>query len=186
MWHSSPSPKYSTTSAGHWLASASSTRSGYLESTSARTRLRASWVSGRFSPLVLALMQVGHGVEPEAVHPEVEPEAQHFEHRLLDLGIVVVRIRLVGEEAVPEVRARLVVHVQFEVSVSVKMIRASSYQCTVSDHTYQSRFGLSRVRRDSGLPRVVARGVVHHEVGDHADAALVQASMKSRTSSTVP
>ena len=28
MWHSSPSPKYWTTSAGHWLASASSTRSG--------------------------------------------------------------------------------------------------------------------------------------------------------------
>ena len=28
MWHSSPSPKYSTTSAGHWFASASSTRSG--------------------------------------------------------------------------------------------------------------------------------------------------------------
>ena len=32
MWHSSPptekSPKYSTTSSGHWLASHSSTRSG--------------------------------------------------------------------------------------------------------------------------------------------------------------
>ena len=28
MWHSSPSPKYSTTSSGHWFASASSTRSG--------------------------------------------------------------------------------------------------------------------------------------------------------------
>ena len=31
IWHSSPSsgsPKYSTTSAGHWLASHSSTRSG--------------------------------------------------------------------------------------------------------------------------------------------------------------
>ncbi len=28
IWHSSPSPKYSTTSCGHWFASASSTRSG--------------------------------------------------------------------------------------------------------------------------------------------------------------
>ncbi|CAB4946739.1 unannotated protein [freshwater metagenome] len=27
MWHSSPSPKYSTTSAGHWFASARRTRS---------------------------------------------------------------------------------------------------------------------------------------------------------------
>ena len=52
MWHSSPSPKYSTTSAGHWFASASSTRSGYLESISARTRLRYSCDSGRFSPFV--------------------------------------------------------------------------------------------------------------------------------------
>src|SRR5262249_23194989 len=46
------SPKYSTTSAGHWFASASSTRSGYSRSTSARTRLRYSWVSLRFSQLV--------------------------------------------------------------------------------------------------------------------------------------
>ena len=28
MWHSSPSPKYATTSSGHWFASARSTRSG--------------------------------------------------------------------------------------------------------------------------------------------------------------
>src|SRR3954466_1031599 len=40
-------------------------------------------------------------------------------------------------------------HVQFEVSVSVKMIRASSYLCTVSDQTYQSRFGESGLERDS-------------------------------------
>ena len=74
----------------------------------------------------LALEQVGHGVEPEAVEPEVEPEAQHVEHRLLDLGVVVVEVGLVGEEAVPVVRRRPTgSQVQFEVSVSMKMIRAS-------------------------------------------------------------
>jgi transposase len=56
MWHSSPpltgSPKYSTTSAGHWLASASSTRSGYSRSTSDLIRFRYSCVSFRFSQLV--------------------------------------------------------------------------------------------------------------------------------------
>ena len=52
MWHSSPSPKYSTTSSGHWLASASSTRSGYSSSTVVRTFLRNSCVAGRFSQLV--------------------------------------------------------------------------------------------------------------------------------------
>ena len=30
MWHSSPSPKYSRTSSGHWLASASSSTFGYV------------------------------------------------------------------------------------------------------------------------------------------------------------
>ena len=38
--------------AGHWLASQSMTRSGYCASTSLRTRLRNSWVAGRFSQLV--------------------------------------------------------------------------------------------------------------------------------------
>ena len=33
--------------------------------------------------------------------------------------------------------------------MSMKMIRASSYLCTVSDHTYQSRLGLSGLERDS-------------------------------------
>ena len=57
----------------------------------------------------LALEQVGHGVEAEAVEPEVEPEAQHLEHRVLDLGVVVVEVGLVGEEAVPEVGLGLLV-----------------------------------------------------------------------------
>ena len=110
MWHSSPSPKYSTTSAGHWLASASRTRSGYSSSTVARTRLRNSCVSGQVLAVrALALEEVGHGVEAEAVEAEVEPEAQRVEHRLLDLGVVVVEVGLVAEEAVPVVGAGLLV-----------------------------------------------------------------------------
>ncbi len=52
MWHSSPSPKYSTTSAGHWLASASSTVSGCDSSMYARTLRRNACVAGRFSQFV--------------------------------------------------------------------------------------------------------------------------------------
>jgi hypothetical protein len=74
----------------------------------------------------LALEEVGHGVEAEAVEPEVQPEAQDVEHRLLDRGAVVVEVRLVGEEAVPVVGAASSSQVQFDVSVSTKMIRASS------------------------------------------------------------
>ena len=85
MWHSSPSPKYSTTSSGHWLASASSTRSGYSSSMVARTLLEELVRLGQVLAVgALALEEVGHGVEAEAVEPEVQPEAQDVEHRLLD------------------------------------------------------------------------------------------------------
>ena len=56
IWHSSPptpaSPKYSTTSDGHWLASASMTRPGYSTSITLRQRLRNACDSARFSQLV--------------------------------------------------------------------------------------------------------------------------------------
>ena len=126
MWHSSPSPKYSTTSSGHWFASASSTRSGYsrvdLRPHALQERVRLGQV---LAVRALALVEVGHGVEAEAVEPEVEPEAEDVEHRLLHLGVVVVQVGLVGEEAVPVVGAGTGSHVQFDASVSMKMIRAS-------------------------------------------------------------
>ena len=53
----------------------------------------------------LVLEEVRHGVEPEAVEAEVEPEAQHLEHRVLDLRVLVIEVGLVVEEAVPVVLA---------------------------------------------------------------------------------
>ena len=44
----------------------------------------------------------------------------------------------------------------------------------MSDQTYQSAFGLSGALARLLEPRVLARGVVHHEVGDHAHPALVR------------
>ena len=74
----------------------------------------------------LPFVEVRDGVEAEPVQPEVEPEAQHVEHRLLHLGVVEVEVGLVGEEAVPVVGARDGIHVQFEGSVSMKMMRTSA------------------------------------------------------------
>ena len=51
----------------------------------------------------LLLEQVGHGVEPEAVDAEVEPEPQDVEHRLLHGRVLVVEVGLVAEEPVPVV-----------------------------------------------------------------------------------
>jgi hypothetical protein len=84
MWHSSPSPKYSCASSGHWLASASSMRPGRRIQLGADllqdgVRLGQVLVVGAF-----ALDQIGHGVEPQAVDAGIEPEAHHDaprEHR---------------------------------------------------------------------------------------------------------
>ena len=48
----------------------------------------------------LPLEQVGDGVQPEAVNPQVEPEAADVHHLLADLGVVVVEVGLMAEEAV--------------------------------------------------------------------------------------
>jgi hypothetical protein len=61
-----------------------------------------------------ALVEVRHGVEAEAVQAEVEPEAQGVQHAPLDLGVVVVEVGLVGEEAVPVVAAADGSHVQLD------------------------------------------------------------------------
>ena len=47
------------------------------------------------------LEQVGHGVEAEAVEPDVEPELDHVHHGVADVGVVVVQVGLVVEEPVP-------------------------------------------------------------------------------------
>ncbi len=53
----------------------------------------------------LALDQVRHRVQAQAVHAQVQPEAHHVEHRLEDRRVVEIQVRLVREEAVPEVLA---------------------------------------------------------------------------------
>ena len=53
MWHSGSSavPKYAAVSAGHWFASAISTRPGYSSSTMRRSFWMYSCVAGSDSPL---------------------------------------------------------------------------------------------------------------------------------------
>ncbi len=121
----------------------------------------------------LALVEVGHRVEAEAVHAEVEPEAQHLDQRVLDLRVVEVQVGLVGEEAVPEVGAGLVV------PGPVRRLRVGEDDPRVlvlvdgvgPDVPVALRVVGARARLLE--PRVVARRVVHDEVGDHAHAALV-------------
>ena len=121
----------------------------------------------------VALEQVRHGVEAEAVEAEVEPEADDVEHRVGDLGVVVVEVGLVVEEAVPEVLAALlVVGPVRRLGVDEDHPRLAPALVVVAPHV---PVGL----RVGGVlaallePRVLVGGVVHHHVGDDPDAALV-------------
>ena len=98
----------------------------------------------------VALVEVRHRVEAEAVDAEVEPEAQDVEHRLLHLGVVVVQVGLVREEAVPVVLRRATgSQVQFDGSVSTKMIRASGHGRRCPTRRTSRRSGSSGSERDS-------------------------------------
>ncbi len=121
----------------------------------------------------LPLEEVRDGVEPEAVDPEVEPEAQHLEHHLLHLGVVEVEVGLVMEEAVPVVLA-------------AHRVERPVRRLAVDEDDPRVRVAVVGVRPDVPValralrigarllePRMVRRCVVHDEVGDDAHAALV-------------
>ena len=121
----------------------------------------------------LPLEEVGHGVEAEPVEPEVEPEPEDAEHRLLDLGVVVVEVRLVGEEPVPVVL--LAVRVPGPVrpfgvgeddpGVGVALVGVGPH-VPVGPGVVAALAGLLE-------PGVLVGGVVDHQVGDDADAPAV-------------
>jgi hypothetical protein len=80
----------------------------------------------------LPRVEVGHGVETEAVDPHREPVVDDIQHGLAHGGIVVVEARLMGVETVPEVRLGDGSKDQFEASKSLKMIRAPEKRSGVS------------------------------------------------------
>ena len=66
-----------------------------------RVRLRQVLAVG-----ALLLVEVGHRVQPQPVHAQVEPEIHHLDHRLVHFRALVVQVRLMGEEPVPVVGPR--------------------------------------------------------------------------------
>ena len=121
----------------------------------------------------LALEQVGHRVQPKPVDTEVEPEANDVDHRFLHGRVVVVQVRLMGEEPVPvelaadriECPVRLFGVDEDDPGVGVLLAGVAPYVVVaVRPVGIAARFL---------KPRVRLRGVVHHQVGDDPDAALV-------------
>ena len=119
------------------------------------------------------LVQVGHGVEPEAVDPHVEPEPKGIEHRLVYRRVVVVEVRLVAVEAVPEV---LLAH---RVPGPVRRLGVDEDDPRVLVRGVGVRPDVEVAVRPGGVgsgllePLVLVARVVHDEVHDHLDAALV-------------
>ncbi len=174
MWHSSLSPKYWTTSAGHWFASASSTRSGksrvdlLADPLEVLVRARQVLAVGAFF-----FEQIRDGVQPEAVDAELEPEPQRADHRVLDGRVLEVQVGLVAEEAVPVVLAA------HRVEGPVRLLgvdeddpRVAIPGVGVGPHVVVA-VGTGRVGARGLEPRVLVAGVVHDEVGDDPHAALV-------------
>ena len=100
-----------------------------------RMRFRQVFVVG-----ALALAQVGHGIEPEAVDAGIEPALHHLQHR--------ARPRADCRSSDPagarrsgasNRRSASWSQVQFDFSVSVKMMRVPAYFWSLSLQTYQSR-----------------------------------------------
>jgi hypothetical protein len=121
----------------------------------------------------VGLEQVRHRVEPEAVEPDVEPEADHVEHGRLDVLVAVVEVGLVGEEAVP------VVLLAGGVVGPVRLLGVDEDDAgfgppvvVVVPHVPVG-LGVGATRPALLEPRVLIAGVVHHHVGDDLDASAV-------------
>ena len=133
-----------------------------------------AWVSGRCSPDgAVALVEVRHGVEPEAVEAEVEPEADEVDHGVGHFGVLVVEVGLVVVEAVPVVLlAGVVPRPVGALDVGEDDAGVGPLLVVVVPDV---PVGLGVVPRRARLdePRVLVAGVVHHQVGDDPDAAAV-------------
>ncbi len=121
----------------------------------------------------LALDQVGHGVAAEAVEPAVEPEAHDVQHRARHGRVVVVEVGLVAEEAVPVVLlgdrvprpVRLLGVGEDDAGVAVALVGVAP---DVVVAVGRRAVGPGRLE-----PGVLVGGVVHDQVGDHPQAAVV-------------
>jgi hypothetical protein len=117
------------------------------------------------------------GVDAEAVDAAVQPEAQDVVHRRLDLGVVPVEVRLLGQERVQVPLARRLVQgprgarrleLRHPVVGRPAVRRAVAPDVPVA-------LGIVAARARRGEPRVPVRGVVGHPVEDHPDPAGVAA-----------
>jgi hypothetical protein len=120
-----------------------------------------------------SLVEVRDSVEAEAVEADVEPEAHHVEHHLLDLFVVIVEVGLVAEEAMPVVLLALGVPRPVRaLGVDEDHAGVGPLLVVVTPHVPVG-VGVGAVGARHLEPRVLIAGVVHDQVGDDSQAAGV-------------
>jgi hypothetical protein len=123
----------------------------------------------------LGLVEVRHGVEAHPVDAHAEPEVHHAQERLLHVGVLEVEVGLVRVEAVPEVLPRDgIPRPVRRLEVLEDDTRLAVPLGRVAPHV-EAPLARAGGRAPGPLePRVLIGGVVEHELGDHAQAALVR------------
>ncbi len=132
---------------------------------------------------VVAQLRVLHHhrrhIDPKAVHATVKPEARHVEHRVSDLGVPPVQVRLLGKEGVEVVlRARLVPGPGRAGEHADPVVRQAAIRLWVTPHV---PVGLRVVARRSrfGEPRVSIAGVIRDVVDEDSNVPLVRGGHQS-------
>ena len=176
MWHSSPSPKYAAASSGHWFASASSILSRIvLVDMGAELLQECVRLRQVLAIRALALEQVRHRVEPQAVDAHLQPEFERREHRLADFRIVEVEIRLVVVKAVPEISAgdRIPAPVR-RLEILEDDPRFLVLFRRIAPHVPIAPPRAGRGTAGTLKPLVLVGRVIHHQLGDDAQFAAMR------------
>ncbi len=133
---------------------------------------------GRWVGRVVAQQRILHhhlrDVDPEPIHPAVQPEAGVVEHRGTHRRVAPVEVRLLRQECVEVVLAgRWIQLPRRPVEHADPVVGHAAAGCRVAPHVPIPPRVVARGAR-LHEPRMLARRVVRHVVDEHAEVALVR------------
>jgi hypothetical protein len=122
----------------------------------------------------LALVEIGDGVEPHPVDPHAHPEVHRLAHGRVHAGVVVVEVGLVRIEPVPEIR----VGRRVPGPVGGLEVLEDDAGVLVALRGLAPDVELARGAAGGGAaralePGMLVGGVIDHQLGDHAQPALM-------------
>ena len=119
------------------------------------------------------LFDVGDGVDAEAAHPLVQPEASRVEKRLSHLRVLPVQVRLLFCEGVEVILPPLLAPRPGRTAKNAPPVRGGASIRLRVPPDVPIRFGVRPVLLRLQEPGVLVGAVIEHEVHHDADAALL-------------